>query len=90
MDILKWNNSTWDEIPTQDKPNENEECLIICKREYIAPPYINTGNWEVLHWRQDEKDEMNWNVFIVALFWDFENAELFSKAFANALNDCKL
>jgi len=83
MEILKWEHETWVEIPTQDKPIENEECLIICKQEYVLPPKINTGQWEVLHWRQDEKDNMYWSVFVLGLFWKIEHAELFANAYAS-------
>jgi len=82
MEILKWEDQTWKEIPIRYKLIKNEECLIICKQEYVKPPKINTGEWEVLHWRQDERDQMNWSVCFVGLFWELEDAELFARAMA--------
>lgn len=82
MKILKWKEKSWIEIPRQDKPIENEECLIIAKRILAPPPRENTGTWEVLWWRQDKLNDMEWDLEYVGLFWDFENAELFAEALA--------
>lgn len=78
MEILKWRDKTWIEIPSQDKPIEGEECLIIAKRIFATPPKENTGTWEVLRWREDERNNMEWDLEYVGLFWEFEDAELFA------------
>lgn len=86
IEILKWTNATWLEIPSQDKPKENEECLIICKQQYVKPPKINTGEWEVLHWKKDDRDDGNWGLFFLGLFWELDHAELFAESISKTLN----
>jgi hypothetical protein len=82
MEILKWNDKTYHEIPEQDHPQNGEECLIICKQVYIEPPKINTGEWEVLQWKEDKLDLPNWSIHFVGLFWELEDAELFAEAYS--------
>ena len=82
MEILKWKELNWLEIPSQDKPIEDEECLIIAKRILMLPPKENAGTWEVLWWRQDFKNDMQWDLEYVALFWEFEDAEMFASELA--------
>lgn len=80
VEILKWKDKTWLEIPNQDKPIEGEECIIIAKRICSPPPKENTDTWEVLRWRQDVLNDMNWDLEYSGLFWEFEDAELFAEA----------
>lgn len=79
MDILKWKDKTWIEIPDQDKPIEGEECVIIAKRICQKPPHDNCGTWEVLIWRQDKLNDMEWDLEYAGLFWEFEDAEKFAE-----------
>ena len=72
MKILKWKNKMYGEIPENESPFLNErECLIIYK--------IQEGEWGVHHYKKTHTDDFE--LFIIGLFWEFKDAELFAKAY---------
>jgi hypothetical protein len=95
IEILKWENSQWHEIPKQDNPafdykyndarlqeriiGRHNHCLMICKVEDYESKSVGKDGYVVIEVPLDTKD-----VIRRGLFWHLEHAEMFAEAFSHA------
>lgn len=82
MEIKRWPHSTYDEIPKQDNPAlspDKKECLILCRQWYNG-----NGRYRVIHCRNIHQQftEDFFGPDDVAIFWDYEVADSFARAYA--------
>ncbi len=83
MEIVKFLDKTWQEIPEQDNPamrhvktNEgliNQECIMIFKGKY---PLISDGGFVVA------VNPLHGDIIKKGVFWTVESAEFFASALA--------
>lgn len=78
MEILKWKDKTWDEIPSQDNPVTDQNappCLVICKQGYQHTTHVDEYRFEVLRVNNGEAKYLG-------LFWEIQDAELFAESYS--------
>ena len=95
IEILKWEDKQWHEIPKQDNPafdykyndarlqeriiGRHNHCLIICKVEDYESKSVGKNGYVVIEVPSEPKD-----VIRRGLFWHIEHAEQFAEEFSYA------